>query len=292
MEQIQIYYHPEKNKHHFAYIYKSPKSEEIIKKLEIWKANENLLDLYNKKPNDYDNDYNSKKKLNKNKSYNNCINKKNSSSILNDSLDDNNNNNINNKNAIKFGKNMIINSRNKAKKIINILTEKSKTNFNYPKLFNNIINNNLRTKQWDNIYNNLNNNKSEEKILRQIISKKRLSIASLKKNKKNSSFNNNYNTPNIPFTSAFSTEEYTKNKEKIIMIKNKEVVEFNYEDKESSTEGNNCCNGINNNIISNTNNTIIIDNTINTNNTSFNVLNHETLNRNENILFSKKKICN
>ena len=38
---------------HFAYIYGKDKSKEIIKVLKSFKADENILDIYNKKPLDY-----------------------------------------------------------------------------------------------------------------------------------------------------------------------------------------------------------------------------------------------
>ena len=314
---------------HYAYIYKTEKSEEIIKKLKIWKANENLLDIYNKKPLDYLNisknpiyKYKSYNKLNIQKENNNentlkeeyykllLLNKaknkngkndkketktnngskniklnNSNNSILNDSLEQSSNNNNNINNNIKDNKEGKINKnngRNKPKKMIKILTEK--TRFNYPKLFNNIINLNLRPKQENNFFNTFNNKKTEDKILEQIITNKRLSLLS------NSRKNNN-----SPFNSAFSTEDYTKNKntdKKITMIKNKDVVEFNYED--SSTEGNNGNkNGSNNNINNNFTNNIKSISTITNNNnninTSFNVLNKETITENMNLLFNKKK---
>jgi ankyrin repeat protein len=39
---------------HFAYIYGNDKSKEIIKILKSFKVDENLLDIYNKKPIDYE----------------------------------------------------------------------------------------------------------------------------------------------------------------------------------------------------------------------------------------------
>ena len=84
---------------HLAYIYKNPKTDEIIKKLKKFKANENIEDIDNKKPLDYLNRSNiniintdnyifknkkdDKKEINKNKDYNI---KKNSNSISSGAL--------------------------------------------------------------------------------------------------------------------------------------------------------------------------------------------------------------
>ena len=63
------------------------------------------------------------------------------------------------------------------------------------------------------------------------------------------------------------------------MITNNDVVEFNYEDL-------NPFKAINNNI--NINNINTINHSMINHNTSFNVLNKETINENENILFTRK----
>ena len=117
------------------------------------------------------------------------------------------------------------------------------------------------------------------------LNEKNININSIKTN-----FINNNNTG---FLSAFSTENQTKNKntkEKIIIITNKDVVEFKYGD--SFTDENNntgkcsCNNSIPNNNSLNTNNII-------NNNISYNVLNKE-INTKEtehytNILLTKNK---
>ena len=88
-------------------------------------------------------------------------------------------------------------------------------NFNYPNLFNDIINNNLINTVGDE------KNKTKEQIYKEIITKKRSSL----------------NSRNSNLISIFSTEEKTKSKNtkekekgNVTMITNNDVVEFNYED--------------------------------------------------------------
>ena len=82
---------------HFAYIYQNSKTEEIIKKLKIFKANENIYDIDRKKPIDYLNKKNifiSKDIINNNSLHNIPKNKKNKS----------NNNRIINKSNLNINK--------------------------------------------------------------------------------------------------------------------------------------------------------------------------------------------
>ena len=236
------------------------------------------------------------------------------------------------------------------------IKKKNNSLFNYPILFNNIINNNLKRKNNNEIKNELfhnnshkifqspnninskatnDNNSQIEEVFKEIINKKRESIKLRKSNsffriKKYNQNNNlyskenkyinssNYNDlsqkkikdRNISKTSTitqnntgvitgFSTEnKQTKKrniKDKITIIKNKDVIEFKYGDSfteendntEKISKNNSMNNTIKNSYISNTNtnNNII-------NNTSFNVLNKDTLSNNENytnVLSNKKK---
>ena len=114
-------------------------------------------------------------------------------------------------------------------------------------------------------------NKTEDQIYKEIITKKRSSL----------------NSRNSNLISIYSTEEKTKSKNKnikekvkVIMITNNIVVEFNYEDP-------NPIKVINNNNI-HINNINTINHSMTNHNTSFNVLNKETINENENILFTRK----
>ena len=141
------------------------------------------------------------------------------------------------------------------------ITDNKLTVFNYPYLFNNIITNNFLNKTCNN---NINKTKNEQ-ILKEIITKKRNQIV---RNKNNSS----------GLISFYSTNDKTKGRKNKNIFEGGGVVEFNYEDDE---------NNINNNI----NNTYHTFNNINntiSNNTSFNVLNKETITENMNILFAKK----
>ena len=258
---------------HFAYIYKNDKKKEIIKKLKEFKAKENMLDIYNKKPADYiikESKESKEKKDNGNKIFKKIENKvqgdidlcesndeeEEESKSLEDSLNNNNKNNY-----------------NKSMKSRNDLNEfKNKVPiFRYPNLFNNIISNNF----MNNTYNKI--NKTEEEIFKEILIRKRSSL-----NTRNSNIKDNTKNNTTGFKSLYSTEVQTKSKninekEKISLITNNEVVEFNYEDTNSNEEKD--TNNIINNI--NTVNYSIINNT-----TSFNVLNKETVD--ENILLSKK----
>jgi len=65
------------------------------------------------------------------------------------------------------------------------------------------------------------------------------------------------------------------------MITNDDAVEFNYEDLNSNKAINNYSN-------TNINNINIINHSMTSHNTSFKVLNKETINENENILFTRK----
>ena len=65
------------------------------------------------------------------------------------------------------------------------------------------------------------------------------------------------------------------------MITNDDAVEFNYEDLNSNKAINNYNN-------TNINNINIINHSMTSHNTSFKVLNKETINENENILFTRK----
>ena len=259
---------------HFAYIYQNEKAKEIIRILKLFKADENILDIYNKRPKDYSNNIileKGKENLNNNSIRNNF--KKLDNKILGDidkcennedeeylSLEDSLEKSIKKSDISDIN----IKSRNNS----NLKTAKKTPNFKYPNLFNKIITNNL----MNNTYNKI--NKTESQVFKEILSKK---CSSLSFRNSNLKMNQNYS---IGFISADSTEEKTKSKnikEKITMITNNDVVEFNYEDSEG--ENNQRQNIYNKNTI---NNTITNYN----NNTSFNVLNKETIT--ENVLFTKK----
>ena len=262
---------------HFAYIYKKEKSKEIIKKLKEFKAKENILDIYSKKPIDYliketkeikEKNNNGSKRIKKieNKVQGDidiCESNEEEEELksLEDSLEKTNKNN-----NIKE-----IKSRND----LNIIKKPNKIPvFRYPNLFNNIISNNL----MNNTYNKI--NKTEDQIFLEILSKKRSSLNIRNSNLKD---NNQNNTTGFK-SSLYSTEDrtksrnnYEKEKEKVSLITNNEVVEFNYEDTITKREKDS-------NIIINNINTVNYS-TVN-NNTSFNVLNKETVD--ENILFTRK----
>ena len=262
---------------HFAYIYGKDKSKEIIKVLKSFKADENILDIYNKKPLDYLNNKFFEQK--KEKSNNNNIHKtfkKINNKILGDiDICESNGNedysSLEDSLEQPIKKIEISEIYNKSRNNINLKTENKTPIFRYPNLFNNIINNNL-----NNTCNKI--NKTETQIFKEILTKKRSTLNIRNSNLK---INRNYSTG---FISADSTEERTKsknNKERITMITNKDVVEFNYEDSNSNIENNIITHNINNiNTINNS-----MTNNYN-NNTSFNVLNKETIT--ENILFTKK----
>ena len=167
------------------------------------------------------------------------------------------------KNDMKIFDN-IIKSRNYSKKDTYNNIEQNKVHiFKYPKSFKTIINNNLTNKT----YNRENN--IEDLMFKEIIERK---------------FNRNKNK-NISygFRTDYSTEDRTKSKNKnnpenLEMITNNDVIEFNYEDNEIN------CNNIldkNKNLMNNINRTQVNINT------SFNVLNKETIGENMNILFTK-----
>ena len=259
---------------HFAYIYGKDKSKEIIKILISYKADENILDIYNKKPIDYLN--NQKENINNNS---NCIHrtfKKIDNKILGDiDICDNNDNedytSLEDSLEQPIKKIELSDIHNKSRNNIIFKTENKTPIFKYPNLFNNIINNNL----MNNTYNKI--NKTDTQIFKEILTKKRSSLNFRNSNLK---INKNYSTG---FISADSTEEKTRsknNKEKVRMITYKDVVEFNYEESNSNSNIENNIrthniNTINNSMINNYNN-----------NTSFNVLNKETIT--ENVLFTKK----
>ena len=259
---------------HFAYIYGKDKSKEIIKILISYKADENILDIYNKKPIDYLN--NQKENINNNSNRIHKTFKKIDNKILGDiDICENNDNedytSLEDSLEQPIKKIELSDIHNKSRNNIIFKTENKTPIFKYPNLFNNIINNNL----MNNTYNKI--NKTDTQIFKEILTKKRSSLNFRNSNLK---INKNYSTG---FISADSTEEKTKsknNKEKVRMITNKDVVEFNYEESNSNSN-------IENNIITHNINTInnsMINNY--NNNTSFNVLNKETIT--ENILFTKK----
>ena len=259
---------------HFAYIYGKDKSKEIIKILKSYKADENILDIYNKKPIDYLN--NQKENINNNSNSIHKTFKKINNKILGDiDICENNDNedytSLEDSLEQPIKKIELSDIHNKSRNNIIFKTENKTPIFKYPNLFNNIINNNL----MNNTYNKI--NKTDTQIFKEILTKKRSSLNFRNSNLK---INKNYSTG---FISADSTEEKTKsknNKEKVRMITNKDVVEFNYEESNSNSNIENNIrthniNTINNSMINNYNN-----------NTSFNVLNKETIT--ENILFTKK----
>ena len=259
---------------HFAYIYGKDKSKEIIKILISYKADENILDIYNKKPIDYLN--NQKENINNNSNRIHKIFKKIDNKILGDiDICENNDNedytSLEDSLEQPIKKIELSDIHNKSRNNIIFKTENKTPIFKYPNLFNNIINNNL----MNNTYNII--NKTDTQIFKEILTKKRSSLNFRNSNLK---INKNYSTG---FISADSTEEKTRsknNKEKVRMITNKDVVEFNYEESNSNSNIENNIrthniNTINNSMINNYNN-----------NTSFNVLNKETIT--ENILFTKK----
>ena len=259
---------------HFAYIYGKDKSKEIIKILISYKADENILDIYNKKPIDYLN--NQKENINNNSKSIHRTFKKIDNKILGDiDICENNDNedytSLEDSLEKPIKKIELSDIHNKSRNNIIFKTENKTPIFKYPNLFNNIINNNL----MNNTYNKI--NKTDTQIFKEILTKKRSSLNFRNSNLK---INKNYNTG---FISADSTEEKTKsknNKEKVRMITYKDVVEFNYEESNSNSNIENNIrthniNTINNSMINNYNN-----------NTSFNVLNKETIT--ENILFTKK----
>ena len=259
---------------HFAYIYGKDKSKEIIKILISYKADENILDIYNKKPIDYLN--NQKENINNNSNSIHKTFKKIDNKILGDiDICENNDNedytSLEDSLEQPIKKIELSDIHNKSRNNIIFKTENKTPIFKYPNLFNNIINNNL----MNNTYNKI--NKTDTQIFKEILTKKRSSLNFRNSNLK---INKNYSTG---FISADSTEEKTRsknNKEKVRMITNKDVVEFNYEESNSNSN-------IENNIITHNINTInnsMINNY--NNNTSFNVLNKETIT--ENILFTKK----
>ena len=259
---------------HFAYIYGKDKSKEIIKILISYKADENILDIYNKKPIDYLN--NQKENINNNSNSIHKTFKKIDNKILGDiDICENNDNedytSLEDSLEQPIKKIELSDIHNKSRNNIIFTTENRTPIFKYPNLFNNIINNNL----MNNTYNKI--NKTDTQIFKEILTKKRSSLNFRNSNLK---INKNYSTG---FISADSTEEKTRsknNKEKVRMITNKDVVEFNYEESNSNSN-------IENNIITHNINTInnsMINNY--NNNTSFNVLNKETIT--ENILFTKK----
>ncbi len=179
-------------------------------------------------------------------------------SFLNDSLEKSQRSNNKNKTNINLKQSKSLQKRVNHNKNI---TDNKLTVFNYPYLFNNIIINNFLNKTCNN---NINKTKNEQ-ILKEIITKKRNQIV---RNKNNSS----------GLISFYSTNDKTKGRKNKNIFEGGGVVEFNYEDDE---------NIINNNI----NNTFHTFNNINntiSNNTSFNVLNKETITENMNILFAKK----
>ena len=259
---------------HFAYIYGKDKSKEIIKILISYKADENILDIYNKKPIDYLN--NQKENINNNSNSIHRTFKKIDNKILGDiDICENNDNedytSLEDSLEQPIKKIELSDIHNKSRNNIIFKTENKTPIFKYPNLFNNIINNNL----MNNTYNKI--NKTDTQIFKEILTKKRSSLNFRNSNLK---INKNYSTG---FISADSTEEKTRsknNKEKVRMITNKDVVEFNYEESNSNSNIENNIrthniNTINNSMINNYNN-----------NTSFNVLNKETIT--ENILFTKK----
>ena len=259
---------------HFAYIYGKDKSKEIIKILISYKADENILDIYNKKPIDYLN--NQKENINNNSNSIHRTFKKIDNKILGDiDICENNDNedytSLEDSLEQPIKKIELSDIHNKSRNNIIFKTENKTPIFKYPNLFNNIINNNL----MNNTYNKI--NKTDTQIFKEILTKKRSSLNFRNSNLK---INKNYSTG---FISADSTEEKTKsknNKEKVRMITYKDVVEFNYEESNSNSNIENNIrthniNTINNSMINNYNN-----------NTSFNVLNKETIT--ENILFTKK----
>ena len=259
---------------HFAYIYGKDKSKEIIKILISYKADENILDIYNKKPIDYLN--NQKENINNNSNSVHKTFKKIDNKILGDiDICENNDNedytSLEDSLEQPIKKIELSDIHNKSRNNIIFKTENKTPIFKYPNLFNNIINNNL----MNNTYNKI--NKTDTQIFKEILTKKRSSLNFRNSNLK---INKNYSTG---FISADSTEEKTRsknNKEKVRMITNKDVVEFNYEESNSNSN-------IENNIITHNINTInnsMINNY--NNNTSFNVLNKETIT--ENVLFTKK----
>ena len=259
---------------HFAYIYGKDKSKEIIKILISYKADENILDIYNKKPIDYLN--NQKENINNNSNSIHKTFKKIDNKILGDiDICENNDNedytSLEDSLEQPIKKIELSDIHNKSRNNIIFKTENKTPIFKYPNLFNNIINNNL----MNNTYNKI--NKTDTQIFKEILTKKRSSLNFRNSNLK---INKNYSTG---FISADSTEEKTRsknNKEKVRMITNKDVVEFNYEESNSNSN-------IENNIITHNINTInnsMINNY--NNNTSFNVLNKETIT--ENVLFTKK----
>ena len=259
---------------HFAYIYGKDKSKEIIKILISYKADENILDIYNKKPIDYLN--NQKENINNNSNSIHKTFKKIDNKILGDiDICENNDNedytSLEDSLEQPIKKIELSDIHNKSRNNIIFKTENKTPIFKYPNLFNNIINNNLMNNTCNKI------NKTDTQIFKEILTKKRSSLNFRNSNLK---INKNYSTG---FISADSTEEKTRsknNKEKVRMITNKDVVEFNYEESNSNSN-------IENNIRTHNINTINNSMTNNyNNNTSFNVLNKETIT--ENILFTKK----
>ena len=228
---------------HFAYIYGKDKSKEIIKILISYKADENILDIYNKKPIDYLN--NQKENINNNSNSIHKTFKKIDNKILGDiDICENNDNedytSLEDSLEQPIKKIELSDIHNKSRNNIIFKTENRTPIFKYPNLFNNIINNNL----MNNTYNKI--NKTDTQIFKEILTKKRSSLNFRNSNLK---INKNYSTG---FISADSTEEKTRsknNKEKVRMITNKDVVEFNYEESNSNSN-------IENNIITHNINTI------------------------------------
>ena len=263
---------------HFAYIYGNDKAKEIIKILKSFKVDENLLDIYNKKPIDYLNNQffeKEKENLNKNSLLQN-FNKINNKILGDIDICENNENedysSLEDSLERPIKKTDISDKNLKNSNNLNLKTESKTPNFKYPNLFKNIINNNLKNNSCNKI------NKTDTQIFKEILSKKRNSL-----NFRNSNLKINRNS-STGFISSDSTEERTKskiNKEKISIITNKDVIEFNYEDTNSYKENNALTHNINN--INTINNSIT---NVYNNNTSFNVLNKETIT--ENVLFTKK----
>ena len=125
---------------HLAYIHQNSKTDLIIKNLKKFKANDNIYDIYNKKPIDY-----SKKKGN-------------------NSIKENNNNKSNEKENIEFNNNRIYNKNNKIPKIVKHVKENikinkfSKINFNIKGDVDTVENDDIE--ECDNDSYNNDNNKS------------------------------------------------------------------------------------------------------------------------------------
>ena len=199
---------------HFAYIYQNQKTDKIIEKLKMFKANENIYDINNKRPIDYlnsnekMNDINNKKDNKKNKSKDNNINKlsKNNTDINSD---------------INFSKLNIKNERdedNCEKENIDINERKTKKHCYQDNLINHINNQSKKEILITNLSDSLeeeqieekdNNLKFKDKNNSNICSRNKIII---KKNNNNKTHNYPNIFNNIIFNNINNKKHITKNK--------------------------------------------------------------------------------